>query len=398
MKRWIVSFIIALLAIAGMSGCFAEAGDDYECFVGENDEGSIILYSGSKSNLVLPSTVERFGDTYPVTAVEGEAFSYNTDLRTLIIPEGYKSIGYRAFYGCENLEKVVLPSTIDYIDSEAFAYCTSLTRINFPAKLYYAGEDIFVGCDALTLDQQDQDVLAYTETVEREAQQAAFVIDTENLVELSGYLGTDFYEFAQMMGNMEDSSTSDGLTYANDDLYIFSLYTYYSDNPFGTLIEGIGMYQKSNHSLLGVYVSMDSSDAMKTLLTAGWTMTYKDEYCFCFEDPNGNMLNLDLGEDSSIIGVTLDMNYDNAFGIVEGSYDPANVFNYEKPSTALTTGNVKMRTGPGGEYDAIITIPSGTCVDYLGESAADERGVAWHHIRYNGNEGWSSSKYVELME
>lgn len=64
------------------------------------------------------------------------------------------------------------------------------------------------------------------------------------------------------------------------------------------------------------------------------------------------------------------------------------------PGYAHTTGDVNMRSGPGLGYDSLAVISSGNTVEYLGESSVDERGVAWYHIRYNGKEGWGSSKYV----
>lgn len=63
-------------------------------------------------------------------------------------------------------------------------------------------------------------------------------------------------------------------------------------------------------------------------------------------------------------------------------------------STAHTIGNVNIRSGPGLAYNSVGNIANGRTVRYLGNSAIDDRGVAWYNIEYNGTIGWVSSKYV----
>lgn len=63
-----------------------------------------------------------------------------------------------------------------------------------------------------------------------------------------------------------------------------------------------------------------------------------------------------------------------------------------------TTGNVNLRSGPGTEYQDLDTISRGTTVTYLGESDSDNRGVLWLKVRYNGKDGWISSKYGHVLE
>ena len=64
--------------------------------------------------------------------------------------------------------------------------------------------------------------------------------------------------------------------------------------------------------------------------------------------------------------------------------------------SVVTTGNVNIRSTPGLDGDAQGTARAGATLDYLGETSVDERGVAWYKIRFNGIEGWISSKYAEL--
>lgn len=409
MKRSIISLLFAMILMTGTLNCLAEPVGDYKINITEGGTCIIYSYYGSEVDLVIPSTVDMYDETFPVTTIKEMAFIYNTDLKTIIIPDGVSYIGYRAFYGCENLETVMLPSTIQQIEDEAFAYCTSLAQINLPDSLYYAGENIFTGCDMLNLTQEEKDVLINTEYAAWEAQQKAFVVNTENLIELSVYLGTSFDDFVNMMGDMHDQGYTDGIGYTNNEVSIYSG-CIFSDNKM--MIESIDIHQKSNYCLMGVYVSMDSQDAMRTLLKAGWKMVDKWEMGSSFVDPNGNDISYWINDDNTINDIVLNINGDIAYEMSENNYDIVDLFVYTNSktiserastpdnitsSTAYTTGNVNLRIGPGLGYDTVSSIPSGIYIDYLDESFSDERGVTWYYVRYGDIIGWASSKYVELM-
>ena len=59
---------------------------------------------------------------YPVLAIVDDAFS-ESRINDLVIEEGVKSIGNRAFYACRELTRVSLPGTIRFIGNEAFCAC-----------------------------------------------------------------------------------------------------------------------------------------------------------------------------------------------------------------------------------------------------------------------------------
>lgn len=59
----------------------------------------------------MPSSITRIGTT---------AFYYCTDLTTLVISEGVKSINEQAFAYCSSLKTIHLPGSLTSISSEAF--------------------------------------------------------------------------------------------------------------------------------------------------------------------------------------------------------------------------------------------------------------------------------------
>jgi len=60
-------------------------------------------------------------------------------------------------------------------------------------------------------------------------------------------------------------------------------------------------------------------------------------------------------------------------------------------------GNSNVRTGPGLGYASVGTLFKGETADYLGVSSIDERGVTWYCIDFDGQTGWVSSKYTEIV-
>lgn len=70
------------------------------------------------------------------------------DQKTIIIPEGIKTIGRACFAGT-NVEEVVLPEGIETIDSDAFNFCTKLRKINFPETLKVISYGAFDKCFSL---------------------------------------------------------------------------------------------------------------------------------------------------------------------------------------------------------------------------------------------------------
>ena len=404
--RILLALVLTTALFASFTACHAEIFGDFEVWPTESDWCVLRKYTGDASDLTLPDAFEMHETQYTLRVIEEQAFAYNDDLKEVVIPEGVRSIGYRAFYGCENLERVVIPSTLENIEDEAFAHCGSLKYINFPQQLFYVGENVFMGCDSLKLTPEQQDVLVNTEYAADLAQQAAFVVDVDHLVELTPYLGTSFREFIAHYDDMEDCEYTDGTGYANKDISVGTNWMDGSDYDYDS-INYIEINRKCNYSLCGIYPTMRGDEALHILQQNGWTITDKYSWGYCFEDAYENYFSISIEDDGCVGSITFIVNWDISEAIDSGIYrDFADAMAQlqggadmpdEEGSTAYTTGDVNLRSGPGLSYDTVGSIGSGVYIEYLGESSVDERGVAWYHVRYNGMTGWSSSKYVDLM-
>ena len=406
MKRFVLFFLCALILISGVQSCFAEDLDNYVVDYFESGECGIDGYMGDEKNLVIPDSF----DGFPLTMIRYEAFIYNTDLKTVIIPEGVTIIDERAFYGCENLERIVLPSTIYSIEAEAFANCISLKTMVVPknASICRIAEDAFLNCSQLQMTSEDIGALidpSYEQAEQALAeQQAAFVVDENAMVELAGYLATDMDSFGLMYGGSEWNE-SDRWGYAADEWRITSVETW-------NYIEEIELRLKCNYSLCGIYVSMDAKEARNQLLKSGWKIYSNDSERIIFEDDMENWISISFGADNIITSVRAMLNYNIISELLDGVYDGRPVIilpdaqeagMQENASSAEvqllsahTTSDVNMRAGAGTGHDVVCVVPQNSAVEYTGESAVDDRGVEWYRILYDGNEGWCSSKYVNL--
>ena len=84
-----------------------------------------------------------------ITSIGYDAFSGCHSLLEILIPEGCESIGSGAFSSCSKLKTVAFPTTLKSIDGWAFGGCSSLTKISLPEQLNSIGESAFSGCSNL---------------------------------------------------------------------------------------------------------------------------------------------------------------------------------------------------------------------------------------------------------
>ena len=123
-----------------------------------------------QSTLELPATAVIEGDSYNVVGIGNEVF-WNRSMKSVIIPDGYETIGKRAFYECYSLRSVKMPNSITSIGDDAFESCsvldtisipskirsigysafwgTKITEVNIPATTTYIGRNAFAYCEAL---------------------------------------------------------------------------------------------------------------------------------------------------------------------------------------------------------------------------------------------------------
>ena len=128
---------------------------DVEYTIGENNE--IIIESwGDGENIVIPGSESIVdgqlvdGGDYTETSIADNAFTGNSTVKTVTLPDTIKSIGDNAFQKCSNLTTVNLPDGLTEIGEGAFNRCGKLTDIVLPDTLTTIGPEAFFLCQSIT--------------------------------------------------------------------------------------------------------------------------------------------------------------------------------------------------------------------------------------------------------
>ena len=117
-----------------------------------NDDGqTVTLTDGSSAtgSITIPDAIEKGGESYPVTRVEGKAFASCLQLVSVTFSGSIDSIGYGAFYDCDGLKTVTFSGKVGSIGTDAFGYCTELENVTFSGDVGNIEGLAFGDCTAL---------------------------------------------------------------------------------------------------------------------------------------------------------------------------------------------------------------------------------------------------------
>ena len=123
------------------------------------DDISIPNRKTYKGTITIPATVSYQGITYAVTSIDNTAFSYNTELKAVNLPNSILHIGWNAFFYCKNLKSLIIPKSVTDIDLGILSYCDAITSItvdkennvydsrnNCNAIIHTATNELIQGC------------------------------------------------------------------------------------------------------------------------------------------------------------------------------------------------------------------------------------------------------------
>ena len=117
----------------------------YSYSLDDDGNATITGFSGNATALSIPSTL----DGHTVVAIGNNAFKNNTQIRSVVLPNGIKAIGDSAFSGCSYLSCIEFPDGLTSIGQSAFQECTSLETVNLPKNVTYIGGYAFGYCSSL---------------------------------------------------------------------------------------------------------------------------------------------------------------------------------------------------------------------------------------------------------
>lgn len=113
-------------------------------------------YNGADQvDVVVPSTIERDGKTYTVTAIQGESAQNSAfndpqnKVNTISVPDTLTTIGNYAFTGCSKMVSFTIPESVTSIGDYAFYQCFGLKSIDIPESVKTMGSYSMALCTGL---------------------------------------------------------------------------------------------------------------------------------------------------------------------------------------------------------------------------------------------------------
>ena len=141
---------IAIICTDGITGNGSVVTIDNLKYKIYDDTASLVSYTGSSKNFVIPESVTYEGLTFKVTSIGDYAFYNCTSLTSVTIPNSVESIGDNAFRDCSSLTSITIPDSVTNIGNNAFSGCSSLTSVTIPNSVTSISWHAFRGCGRLT--------------------------------------------------------------------------------------------------------------------------------------------------------------------------------------------------------------------------------------------------------
>lgn len=198
MKQFSLSIFLLLLPMMADATAYDFVVDGiYYHYDSKNRTASIASRSTSdalfsdmqkyEGDIVIPSEVTYNGRTIPITKVEGSAFSYCTELHSVILPNSVTSIGGGAFSMCTSLETVVLPEGLTMIEQDLFNKCRSLVNVEIPSSVISFGDHAFEGCSSLKKIVMPEGLTDMGDGTFNDCTNLEEVIFSDNLIRVHGF-------------------------------------------------------------------------------------------------------------------------------------------------------------------------------------------------------------------
>ena len=105
-KKTIMCLITALMAQGMVARVVTIDNVTYDI---NESRGSAVLTDGKsvrRVNYDVPSSIQTSTSTYTVTEIGEQAFSGNTNIKNVVIPQSVTTIGDYAFKNCNQLKKI----------------------------------------------------------------------------------------------------------------------------------------------------------------------------------------------------------------------------------------------------------------------------------------------------
>ncbi len=130
----------------GFAGIFDNANeDDFEYEI-VNGNVTITEYIGVDTDVIIPDEI----DGYTVKALSEKLFYCDSDITSVVLPDGITEIPKFAFYKCTSLSSVTIPDSVVIIGEHSFEGCTSLSKVVLSDNVNIIDDFAFNNCTGMT--------------------------------------------------------------------------------------------------------------------------------------------------------------------------------------------------------------------------------------------------------
>ena len=139
------SFSVGMADESDADASFTEDGIRYTVSDGV---AKVIGYTGTSTEVEIPSTISYDGSTYNVTSINTTAF-HGSSITKVATGANVTYIGSNAFMDCTELTDVEIQGQITTVEANLFSDCTALTTVNIPDSVTTIGPNAFYNCISL---------------------------------------------------------------------------------------------------------------------------------------------------------------------------------------------------------------------------------------------------------
>lgn len=113
---------------------------------------TVIGYTGTETDVTIPSYVTSGNVAYKVTGISANAFA-GKNIRSVVLSDYITELPDGAFKNCTQLEEI--SGYFTKIGAEAFSGCTALKKYNIASSITQIGENAFAGVNAIYVNAID---------------------------------------------------------------------------------------------------------------------------------------------------------------------------------------------------------------------------------------------------
>lgn len=159
-----IFFILIIILCLNTAKAYNYRIGSYTYELNESNQ-TAILVKGSSDGMI-PETVNWSGTDYTVTEIGFGAFSDQSLLGTLRIPNTIKKIGGIAFKNCKRLKYVVIPNSVEHLDWDIFMGC-NLEKIIVLGNIQTCSATCFTDCGLAQIYVLSPNLTNYADNIKR---------------------------------------------------------------------------------------------------------------------------------------------------------------------------------------------------------------------------------------